>query len=53
MNTKTQDEPKGFRGPHCHRKLNQGLDSLGAFMKQTYPGRKLISISQKKQTNIS
>src|SRR5262245_23947765 len=38
---------------NCHRKLHQGFDSLRAFMKQTYPGRKTLSVSPKKQTNIS
>lgn len=33
---------------NCHRKLYQALDSLGPFMKQTYPGRKTISVSRKK-----
>ena len=34
---------------NCHGKLYQGLDSLGAFMKQTYPGRRTLSVSLKKQ----
>jgi hypothetical protein len=34
---------------NCHGKLYQGLDSLGTFMKQNYPGRRTISVSPKKQ----
>jgi hemoglobin-like flavoprotein len=35
----------------CHRRLHQALDSSGAFMKQTYPGRRTISVSPKKETS--
>jgi hypothetical protein len=36
---------------HCHGKLHQGFDSLRAFMKQTYPGRRTLSVSPKKETS--
>jgi hemoglobin-like flavoprotein len=33
----------------CQRRLHQGFDSLRAFMKQTYLGRRTLSVSPKKQ----
>ncbi|MDP2604301.1 MAG: hypothetical protein Q8S00_17210 [Deltaproteobacteria bacterium] len=38
---------------HSHQKLPQALDSLIAFMKQNYPGRRTIRVSPKKKEGLT